>query len=507
MHAPPKTVMIFGAGPAGLMAGEHLARAGIRVVIVEKMPTIGRKLQMAGRGGLNLSHSEGLWAGPRGQLKAQNQPYKPAIAPLIDSKPGQLPVPGEFLARYGPFAKHIAPWLAHFDVEALCRWCDGLGIETFIGSSGRIFPKTLKSSPLLRAWLKRLREMGVEFRLGVGWKGFIPSQGGAPLSKTPFTAVVETPNGQEYWPADGYILAFGGASWPRLGSDGSWALALSQAGVACLPFAPSNCGFVLDMALSPALQQKILALPLKNIALTFAGQTYRGELMITQLERGKINTSPKLRSELNLQVNPQLNPGARREDYLNISAKLAIEGGPIYALSPLLRHSLQEQGPVTLRMDCRPDLSQAALKERFTAQRGALSLSSRLAKLNLSPAISVLLYEALALQAKQGDEPLSALTKRLAVSPGDLAALLKALPVRLAAPMPLERAISSSGGVSFTAVDGALMVKALPGVFVAGEMLDWEAPTGGYLLQACLACGVFVSKGMLDWLKLESGKS
>lgn len=389
------TAAIVGGGPSGLMAAEVLAQAGLRVTIYDHMPSVGRKLLMAGRGGLNLTHSEPL---------------------------------DVFLSRYGA----AQPWLERiiraFPPEALIAWCNGLGQPTFVGSSGRVFPTAMKASPLLRAWLRRLNDLGVKLRARHRWTGW--SADGA-LSFD--TGASEEP--------DATILACGGASWPRLGSDAAWTAHLSGAVAA---FRPSNCGFLVDW--SPHLRDRFAGSPLKRVAIRFGGEIVRGEAVITAT---------------------------------------GLEGGAIYALSGLLRDAIEAEGSATIEIDLRPDLGQPALADRLGGPRRSQSLANTLRKqAGLPPESICLVQEALHAGAPSGD----------------LAALIKNLPLRLTAPAPIDRAISSAGGLRADAFDSNLMLRDRPGVFAAGEMLDWEAPTGGYLLQACFSTGVAAAKGALAWL-------
>ena len=393
-------VAVIGAGPAGLMAAERLARAGLRVVVFERMPSPARKFLMAGRGGLNLTHSE-------------------ATEP--------------FLRRYGEAAPVVGRWIDAFDPADLTAWARALGQPTFVGSSGRVFPRAMKASPLLRAWLARLAEQGVDVQTRRRWTGW---RDGA--------AVFDTPDGERTETADAFVLALGGASWPRLGSDGAWRAALEADGAALAPFRPANVG--VDVAWSPLFRERFAGVPLKGIALSFGGRTVRGEAMI---------------------------------------AAYGIEGGAIYALSAALRDAVAADGAAILTLDLKPDLDQRVLAERLARPRGKASVSNHLRKAaGLDPAAAALLREA-------GSLP---------DTPEGLAARIKGVPVVLTGVQGLERAISSAGGVMLDAVDQGLMLKARPGVFVAGEMLDWEAPTGGYLLQASFASGVVAARGAIDWL-------
>jgi uncharacterized flavoprotein (TIGR03862 family) len=392
MDASP-SVAVIGAGPAGLAAAELLAGAGARVTVFDRMPSVARKFLIAGRGGLNLTHSEGLEA---------------------------------FLARYRPAEPRLLDALRAFPPAALVAWCEGLGVATFVGSSGRVFPTTLKASPLLRAWLGRLAGLGVEIRTRHRWTG---------LSGT--TARFATPAGEAGFAADAVVLALGGASWPRLGSDGGWVGLLPEVEIA--PFAPSNVGFTLDW--SETLRSRFAGEPLKRIAITF-GRTVRGEAVLTAE---------------------------------------GIEGGAVYALSAPIREAVARDGAATFTLDLRPDLDAAEVRARL-AQRGrGETVSTMLRKgLGLAPAAVALVQEA-----------------RHRGAPADLAALVKTLPLTTRAAGGLDRAISSAGGLAWGELDAAFMLRRRPGVFACGEMLDWEAPTGGYLLQACFATGAAAARGVL----------
>lgn len=406
MTAPAKPfhVTVVGAGPAGLMAAERLALGGARVTVREAMPSAARKFLMAGRGGLNLTHSE----------------------------------PAErFVARYGPAQAVVGDWLAAFTAADLRVWADGLGADTFVGSSGRVFPRAMKASPLLRAWLGRLEGLGVRIATRSRWIGW---RDGA--------LIFSTPEGEQAERPDTTILALGGASWPRLGSDGGWRPWLAARGVTVTPFAPSNVGF--DVAWSPVLIERFAGQPVKSLALTHAGRTVRGEMMLT---------------------------------------RYGVEGAAVYALSADLRQAVTRDGSAILSLDLRPDVSLEALTERLERPRGKDSVSNWLRKAGgLSPAAVALLREI------PGEVPQGA---------DKLARRIKAVRLTLTGVQGLDRAISSAGGVALDQVDGRLMLKAVPGVFVAGEMLDWEAPTGGYLLQASFASGVMAAAGALDWLAQE----
>lgn len=402
MPSPPSSpeVAVIGGGPAGLIAAEALGRAGLAVTVYDQMPSVGRKLLMAGRGGLNLTHSENV---------------------------------ERFVTRYAEAQPRLQPLIQAFRPEDLRAWCEGLGQETFVGSSGRVFPRAFKASPLLRAWLSRLEQLGVRFALRHRWQGW--DQDGHLV----FTAASDQP--VRVRPA-ATILALGGASWPRLGSDGSWVEFLSQHGIAISPLRPANMGFTL--AWSDLMRSRFEGEPLKRIALSFEEMTVRGEAVVTAD---------------------------------------GIEGGAVYALSGRLRDAIERMGHATLRLDLRPDLSEDALAKRLSAPRKGQSASTFLRKsAGLSPIGIALLREA---------------SPSLPSEPDALARLIKAVPLTLTGTKSLDRAISSAGGIPFSEVDDHLMLRRMPGVFVAGEMLDWEAPTGGYLLQATFATGIAAARGVL----------
>jgi uncharacterized flavoprotein (TIGR03862 family) len=395
-------IAVIGAGPAGLIAAETLSAAGKRVIVFERMPSVARKFLMAGRGGLNLTHSEAFDA---------------------------------FVTRYGDGAARLRPMLEAFSPADLTAWAESLGQETFIGSSGRVFPKAMKASPLLRAWLARLAAQGVEVRTRMRWVGW--SGEGA-------LRFVRDDGAEEAIEASSTLLALGGASWPRLGSDGGWVSALVGRGVEIAPIRPANVGF--EVAWSDVFRERFAGEPLKSIALNFDGASARGETIVTEY---------------------------------------GLEGGATYALSGRLRDAIAQDGGATLLIDLKPSLSRADLAARLARARDGDSVSSVLRKLaGLSPV-------AINLMREVNGAPLSN-------DATQLAAFIKAVPVKLKAARGLDRAISSAGGVRWDAVDEGLQLCALPGVYVAGEMLDWEAPTGGYLLQGCFASGVWAAKSILQ---------
>jgi uncharacterized flavoprotein (TIGR03862 family) len=399
------SVAVIGAGPAGLMAAEVLAQGGASVTVYDAMPSAGRKFLMAGRGGLNLTHSE--------------------------------PLPA-FLARYRDAAPKLEAAIDAFPPDRLRAWCEGLGQETFVGSSGRVFPRSMKASPLLRAWLRRLDAAGVNFAMRHRWAGW--DENGH--------LAFETSEGRRAVAARATALALGGASWPRLGSDGAWAKLLAARGVAISPLRPANCGF--SVAWSDHFRGRFEGQPLKNVAFGFGARTERGEAIIT---------------------------------------KSGIEGGAIYALSADLREGILKSGEAILHIALRPDLDHAALVARLSTPRGKQSVSNFLRKtLQLSPLAIALLQEASGGSAAK-------------LSAENLAALLNAVPIKLSGIAPIARAISTAGGICFDEFDADFMLRRMPGVFAAGEMLDWEAPTGGYLLQASFATGAAAGEGALKWLK------
>jgi uncharacterized flavoprotein (TIGR03862 family) len=400
-------VAVIGAGPAGLMAADVLGKGGARVTVYDAMASAGRKLLMAGRGGLNLTHSE--------------------------------PLP-EFLRRYGAAMPQLEAAITAFPPDALRAWSEALGQPTFVGSSGRVFPEAFKASPLLRAWLRGLDSMGVQLKLRRRWTGWTDD------GRLSF----QTPDGQFLVEADAVVLALGGASWPRLGSDGAWVKTLGSKGIAISQLRPANCGFTV--AWSDVFRDRFEGHPLKGVALSTGSHTARGEAVIT---------------------------------------RAGLEGGAIYALSADLREAIAVSGPATLHIALRPDLEISDLIARLSLPKGKQSVSNWLRKAaHLSPVAIGLLQEA----AMASGLSLSLL------SPENLAELINAVPIQLNGIAPIARAISSAGGISFDELDSDFMIRRLPGTFAAGEMLDWEAPTGGYLLQASFTTGAAAGRGALKWL-------
>jgi uncharacterized flavoprotein (TIGR03862 family) len=403
-------VAVVGGGPAGLIAAETLAQGGAQVDLYDAMPSVGRKFLLAGIGGMNITHAE----------------------------PFEI-----FATRYGVREQALRPLLDSFPPDALRGWIHALGIETFIGSSGRVFPRDMKAAPLLRAWLHRLREAGVRFHMRHRWLGW--TETGA--------LRFATLAGDIHAEADALVMALGGASWPRLGANGDWVPLLRQRGIEIAPLLPANCGFDVAGGWSAHLRSRFAGQPLKTVALHFAdasGQPHarQGELMLSDT---------------------------------------GIEGSLVYALSAALRDAIAARGPVAVNLDLLPDKSPARVLAEVSHPRGSRSLSSHLqSRAGLKGAKMALLYECLAKDALN--------------DPVRLAQAIKSLPLTLAAPRPIEEAISSAGGVRFEAMDAKLMLRDLPGVFCAGEMLYWEAPTGGYLLTACLASGRAAGQGALEYL-------
>jgi len=416
-----KSIAIIGGGPAGLMAAEVISTQSnaVKVDVYDSMPSLGRKFLMAGKSGLNITHSE---------------PFE------------------QFISRYGKRRIQIELMLKNFGPEELRQWVHGLGIETFVGTSGRVFPVGMKASPLLRAWLKRLNDSGVTFHLRHKWTGFhepapaaVPGGGNRGFSILNF----ETPDGKKEVKADAVILALGGGSWARLGSDGAWAPWLMQAGVEVEPLRPSNSGF--DVAWSPHFRDRFQGHPIKSVVLSFGSFHQQGEFIVT---------------------------------------KEGVEGSLIYAASALLRDEIEAAGKAVIMLDLAPDRSHEWLVERLSRSRGSRSMASHLEKMvNIKDVKAGLLREFLSKEDFWNTQP--------------LAHFIKNLPIPLIATRPLDEAISSAGGVTFESLDEHLMLRSMPGVFCAGEMLDWEAPTGGYLITACMASGYAAGRGLLKWLDIS----
>jgi len=401
------TVAVIGGGPAGLMAAEVLSGAGVGVDVYDAMSSVGRKFLMAGKGGMNITHSE----------------------PMED-----------FVTRYGARSAQIAPLLEEFGPDALRAWILGLGISTFVGSSGRVFPTEMKAAPLLRAWLHRLREAGVRFHMRHRWTGWTEAD----------ELIFETGDGRMLAQADAVVLALGGGSWARLGSDGAWVPILFARGIAVAQLKPANCGF--DVNWSAYFSEKFAGQPLKSVTVSFTDSA--GQLLVKQGD-------------------------------LMVTAS-GVEGGLIYALSGLLRDQIEACGSALIHIDLVPGKNLARVMAEVDHPRGARSMSSHLqSRANIKGVKAGLLRELLSRETFEKADL--------------LAAGIKSLPLKLIAPRPLDEAISSAGGVRFEELDEAL--RARPGLFCAGEMLDWEAPTGGYLLTACFASGRRAGLGALEWLK------
>ena len=419
-----KQIAIIGAGPAGLMAAEMLSAASVHVDVYDAMPSVGRKFLLAGLGGLNLTHAE----------------------------PFEI-----FITRYAERSATCAAWLKAFDAAAICEWVKGLGLDTFVGSSQRIFPTDMKAAPLLRAWLHRLRHpaqgVPVTFHMRHRWNGALQH------SDQRFALSFDTPQGLQTTHADAVLLALGGGSWAKLGSDGAWQPWVSALGVDVSPLRPANCGFDVQggddrAGWSSHLSKQFAGTPLKSVALSFTdstGQSFsrRGEFVVTAT---------------------------------------GVEGSLVYAASALLRDEIARSGRATLHLDLKPDFTPERVLAEVSHPRGTRSLSSHLkSRLNLTALHLALLHEVLSKEAMN--------------HPAQLSAAIKHLPITLANTRPIDEAISSAGGVRLESLDDHLMATALPGLFVAGEMLDWEAPTGGYLLSACLASGRVAGLGAQAFLK------
>lgn len=404
-------VAVIGGGPAGLMAAEVLANGGATVTVYDRMPSVGRKFLLTGRGGLNLTHSEPL---------------------------------ENLLARYGAASPMLRSAIEAFPPAALRDWCEKLGQATFVGSSGRVFPTAMKASPLLRSWLGRLQQMGVAFKPRHRWVGWNDNN----------DLLFDGPDGPVTVACDAAVLALGGASWPRLGSVGDWVAPVATAGIDVATLQPANSGFTV--AWSDTFRSKFEGHPLKRIALSFSGKAVRGEAIVTQG---------------------------------------GLEGGAIYALSTQLRDGIAASGHVDLHIDLRPDMTIEDLATALDAPRGKQSLATFLRKtIGLAPVGIGLMHEAVIASS----QALSLTT------PVALASLVKDIPVRLTGTTPIAKAISTAGGISFDALDEHFMLQHKPGVFAAGEMLDWEAPTGGYLLQAAFATGAAAGRGALAWAQANA---
>lgn len=397
-------VAVVGAGPAGLAAAEYLALAGLSVEVFERMPTPARKFLMAGKSGLNITHSENM---------------------------------SDFLKRYGESDVHLTEPVQTFSPKDIRIWAEGLGTETFVGSSGRVFPIEFKASPLLRSWLKRLNRLGVKIHIRTTWVGWCKNTGHIQFSGNDGDFTIKP---------RATVIAVGGTSWPKLGSAGEWQQYMQTREIEMVPFRPSNCGFNINW--SEHFKDRFAGQPIKNIVLCFAGTAEKGDVMIT---------------------------------------KNGIEGGTVYKMAPSLVNAMGTGGDVSLFMDLTPDRSIEQLQQRLSEPRGKRSLSDHIRrKTSLKGVQTGLLYEVVSTQDLS--------------DPIKLAKKIKKLPLTITSPRPIEEAISVAGGVSFNALDENLMIKALPGTFCAGEMVAWDAPTGGYLLTACLAQGRQAAAGVLAWL-------
>ena len=411
-------VVVIGGGPAGLMAAQVISDAGLGVHLYDAMPSIGRKFLLAGKGGLNLTHSEGA---------------------------------DTFAGRYGARREAIAGLLQDMDATAVCAWAHGLGIETFVGSSGRVFPKDMKAAPLLRAWLQRLRNptcgVGVQFHMRHRWTGWSQDAG---------TLQFDTPQGPVDVQASAVVLALGGGSWARLGSNGAWVPLLAARGVAVAPLLPANCGFDVKGGWS------------EHFSSRFAGQAFKTVKLAVKTSQGV--------------------EFVRKGEF--VATTTGVEGSLVYAASSLLRDDIIRTGSATFHLDLLPDMSPEKVLAEVRHPRGTRSLSSHLkSRLHIDGIKAAILYELV--------------SKEAMADPAQLAAAIKAVPITLTATRPIDEAISTAGGVLFEALSQGLMLEAVPGVFCAGEMLDWEAPTGGYLLQACFASGQRAGQGVVDYLNAK----
>lgn len=436
--APTRRVAIIGAGPAGLMAAERLAAAGVQVDVYDGMATPGRKFLLAGRGGLNLTHSE--------------------------------PAAG-FRTRYGERTEMVGEWLDHFDADALRAWVQGLGVETFVGSSGRVFPVGMKAAPLLRAWLDRLHGSGVRFHMRHRWLGW-PAElfEGDDRANASAYLRFDTANGEIAVQADAVVLALGGASWRRLGSDGAWVPWLVSAGMEVAALRPANCGF--DVAGRPAIEATVETR--RSFLRELVGAESADPVVGWSAYFSERFAGKPLKS-IALHFDDGHGHRFQRRGECVVTAT-GLEGNLVYAASAGLRDAIERHGTATLHLDLLPDWTAERVRTEVTHPRGARSLSTHLkSRLGIDGVKAGLLHELLD-KAEMAD-------------PALLAARIKALPLTMLAPRPIDEAISTAGGVAFGALDAGLMSKAVPGVFIAGEMLDWEAPTGGYLINACMASG------------------
>ncbi len=403
---------VIGAGPAGLMAAEAMAEAGLEVHVYDAMPSAGRKFLLAGRGGLNLTHSESL---------------------------------DQFLTRLRPCVPALEAMVRAFTPDVLRAWAADLGVTTFVGTSGRVFPTDMKAAPLLRAWLHRLRAAGVQFHMRHRWQGW---DGEGRLR-------FDTSEGPQAVTCEAVALALGGGSWARLGSDGAWVPVLREAGVEVHPLQPSNCGFDVAGGWTPFFTERHAGQPFKSVAIAFGGQRKKGEFVATAT---------------------------------------GVEGSLVYAFSADLREAINREGQATFLLDLLPDRSEVDVLREVSHPRGSRSLSSHLkGRLGLEGIKMAILHERLSREDMH--------------DAAKLAAAIKALPITLSAPRPIDEAISSAGGVAWAALDEVLMLRGRPGVFCAGEMLDWEAPTGGYLLTASMASGRAAGEGAARWMRRSDGQA
>lgn len=406
MQANVRSVAVIGGGPAGLMAAERVAEAGYHVDVYERMPSVGRKILMAGKTGLNLTHSEQQ---------------------------------ADFLARYGTQAATLAGIVRSFDAQAVRDWAAGLGVETYVGSSGRVFPREMKAAPLLRAWVRRLRALGVRFHVRHRWTGW----------QADGSLCFEGPEGQAVIcpPPAATVLALGGGSWASLGSDGAWCPLLAAAGAGVAPLRPANCGF--EVAWSPVLRDRFAGEPVKTVVARYGEVSKPGEFVLS---------------------------------------RDGVEGSLIYAFSAALRDACERDGQAVLQLDLLPGRDAERLRQDLRRPRGSLSASSYLKK-------------ALGLEGVKAALVREVLGASLLDHPERLIRTLKDFPLTVLRPRPIDEAISTAGGVTFGSMTPELMLTTRPGVFCCGEMLDWEAPTGGYLLTACFATGAWVGEAVVRWVQ------